>query len=87
MHPAGNTALLRRRALVFYRSTDKILDNSYSKWSLIIVIIFFGVNLLGTLFMTKLYGKRIDYIDKDKNRWDQEYIEVEDKPSPWPYTK
>lgn len=67
-------------------SKNDILHNFYSKWSLIIVIIFFGVNLLGTLLMTKLHDDRCHYIDENKIRWDKEYTQAAAEPSPWPYT-
>lgn len=69
-----------------YGGVQGITDNQWAKWSIIVVIIFLGLNLIATLRMAHLYGKRCDYANIDKNRWENEFNAEAEAPSPWPYT-
>jgi hypothetical protein len=69
-----------------YGSTEKILSNQYAKWSLITVIVFLGLNLLGTYWMAHLSRWRCRYADENRERWNREFNEASKKGSDWPYT-
>lgn len=64
-----------------------ILDNQCAKGSMVLSIGLLGLNLLGTGLMTWFYGRRISYINKNKDQWEKEYIESEKKKSSWPYNR
>lgn len=68
-------------------STDVILTNRYSKWSMAAAIGFLGINLAITGWITMQYNSRRRYADDDKNRWAREYEAAGKlKASSWPYT-
>jgi hypothetical protein len=69
-----------------YGNTEVILDNIWSKWSLIVAVTFLGLNLVGTGWMTFLYNKHRRYADENKIRWKNLYEEADNKTTPWPYT-
>lgn len=69
-------------------STQVILNNKWSKWSLMTAVGFLGINLLGTGWMTFLYNSRRRYADEDHRRWEKEYQKAGGAVTslPWPYT-
>jgi hypothetical protein len=70
-----------------YGNAKAILQNTFAKISVAIVIFFLVLNLLCTWIMTRAYSKRCDYADKNKKRWSEEFEREIDLPSDWPYTK
>ena len=69
---------------VVHKETTKILGNCWSKWSIILVVAFLGINLAATYTMTVLHKRRLDHAEEDLNRWSQEFQEVKKY---WPYTE
>ena len=67
-------------------ATKKILDNCWSKWSLTIVLVFLGINLLATRCMVRLHYKQHLYAGENPNQWQREYEQSKGKRY-WPYTK
>lgn len=65
---------------------ESVLRDPWALWSVILVIVFLGLNLLLTAVMGELHRKRIRYIDSDKNRWESEFESAAGDASPWPYT-
>ena len=68
-----------------YGSADKILSNKLAVLSMIIIILFLGINLLCIGWVTKLYEDRCYYANDNKDRWKEEYDNRENLPA-WPYT-
>ena len=64
-----------------------ILTNKFSKWSIIVVFIFLGYNLVVTRIMVNLFDNRYRFGAEDQERWDKEYKQAQTKLDPWPYTK
>lgn len=69
-----------------YGNADDILENTWARVSIAVVVVFLGINLICTGWMTRLYKLQCKYSDEDKLRWAQEYKVAEPGPSPWPYT-
>lgn len=70
-----------------YGSQQAILANALSKWSLTITLVFLGLNVTATWWMTLLYRRRINFSQADKDRWERQYTQVANRQDPWPYTK
>jgi hypothetical protein len=70
-----------------HRTTDAILNNSFAKWSLVIVFVFLGANLIGTRWMIRMHYDQFIYAEKDAERWKKEFEESRGKRCFWPYTK
>lgn len=68
-------------------TADKILENDASKWSLILIMSFLGLNLLATKWMAWLLVRRFRYGEKNAERWKCEYNKTKGKVDPWPYTR
>ena len=66
------------------RSAEAILANCWSKWSIIIVMLFLALNLVTTYIMTLMHGKRLDYAEDNPEKWNSEFNR---RPKYWPYTK
>ena len=69
-----------------HSGANAILGNRWAKWSLAVVIVFLGLNLLCIWLMTALYRRRCSYADEDKARWAGEFEDASAAGSPWPYT-
>ena len=69
-----------------FGSANAILTNNWAKTSMTIVVTFIALNLFLTLWMTRLYRQRVEYANKDKDRWNSEFEDGESMPSAWPYT-
>ena len=66
---------------------NEIINNGCAKWSMIVVFVFLGLNLLGTRIMVgKLYN-RAEYAEKDTKRWEDEHQACRSNPKYFPYTK
>jgi hypothetical protein len=66
-------------------STGKILSNSYSKTSIIVILALLGANLISSWLMTVLHYKRYMYAEDNNEQWRDEYMRSE-KIAHWPYT-
>ena len=67
-------------------NTTNILHNWAAKSSMAVAVGFLALHLLLTGWMTWRYGKRLDYADANKARWEKEFETSAKEPSPWPYT-
>jgi hypothetical protein len=65
--------------------TSKVISNWGAKWSMAIVFIFLGVDLLITRLLIRQHYKQYLYAEENEKRWDDEYIEGREKRY-WPYT-
>ncbi|MFH1956986.1 MAG: hypothetical protein ABIJ15_00740 [bacterium] len=68
-------------------NAQKILNNCCSKWSLVVVFLFLGVNLLATKWMIHKHYKQFLYAEENSERWEKEFRENKGKRTFWPYTK
>jgi hypothetical protein len=71
---------------IVFGSARALLENGFAKWSVGVIVVFLGANLLLTALMAKLYGDRCDYADADKERWQSEFAIAARKGNSWPYT-
>ncbi|MBN2438511.1 MAG: hypothetical protein JXL20_07905 [Deltaproteobacteria bacterium] len=68
-------------------TAQEILGNWFSKWSMVFVFLFIGVNLLATRWMICMHYRQFLYAEEDPARWAKEFQESRGKRSFWPYTK
>ena len=69
-----------------FGSVQKILSNRWSKFSLGLIIITLGLNLFSAWCIGELHQHRIDYAQKDSDRWDKECAAALSRKGPWPFT-
>jgi hypothetical protein len=67
-------------------STGNILSNNAAKWSIGIVLLFLGANLLGSFLMSKLHYDQFLYAEQNPRKWEAEW-EAGKSLRYWPYTK
>jgi len=65
----------------------EILSNPHARCSMAVAVGYLGVHLLAVGLMALLYKFRAKYADHDKTRWERQFEENRDAPSPWPYTQ
>ncbi len=70
-----------------HSNANAILANCYSKWSLVVILSFLGLNLLCTQLMIRMHYQQYLYAEKDSKRWQKEFEETRGKRAYWPYTK
>ncbi len=70
-----------------FGSQDKILDSTFAKISLGLIVLYLALNLLLTRFIVWLLRRRFAYAEDDHVRWEAEYHEAIGKNDPWPSTK
>lgn len=75
---AANWAIYGGRAV--------ILSNPFSKWSIVVAVLYLGFNLAGVWWMTRQFDKRKIYADEDVGRWKREYADSIGVTTHWPYT-
>ena len=69
-----------------FGSLQKILNNSWAKWSLALVIATLALSLLGAYIMGHLHQRQIEYAAEDPARWEEDCKRSFGKVDPWPYT-
>ena len=69
-----------------FGTVDKILKNQWSQWSIGLVILGLLVNVAGAKWMGELHRRRIEYAEKDAERWEREFNETKGKIDPWPFS-
>ena len=69
-----------------FGSLDRILENTLSKWSILTILLSFGISLAGFLVLAELHRYRIIYVEQDPDRWKREHAESIGKSVAWPYT-
>ena len=75
---AGNWAV--------HKTTEALLANLWAKWSLVVIFVFLGSDLLGTRLMSKSLYARHEYAEADLDRWGRDYETAKGTPGAWPYT-
>lgn len=70
-----------------FGSVRNILNNFWSKWSLILVVASLAFNLGGAYVMSQWHRERIDYASDDLDRWEGECSEALKGHTAWPFTK
>lgn len=71
---------------VLFGSMNRILTNVWAKYSVFMVMVALGTNIIGSLALSETLRKRIDYGENDKDRWKKEFDESSQQSSPWPFT-
>ena len=70
-----------------YGTAQKLINNLWARWSIIIVFLFLVANLIITRWIGLRLKNRYDYAESDPENWKKEYEEKKDNPGAWPYTK
>lgn len=79
-----------------HTNASGILGNVFAKFSIIVAVVFLGLNILATGLISRLCNKRVEH-SEDCDRWDREFKETQDIPEgttgkrkkelkAWPYT-
>lgn len=69
-----------------HNNANAILNNIWSKLSILIILLFFGVNLIGSYIMGELLRICCSNAAKNPEKWKQEYEDPGIRPPNWPYT-
>lgn len=69
-----------------FGSVPQLLDSTWAKTSLSLVVLSLGLSLLGAKCMGELHRKRIDYAAEDLDRWETECSRALGRRDPWPFT-
>lgn len=67
-------------------SSGNIMGNNAAKWSIGIVLLFLGANLLGSFIMTKLHYYQFLYAEQYPMKWESEWKNSKSLRH-WPYTQ
>ena len=68
-------------------STDSILQNQAAKWSVVVVCLFLGFNLILTRLMTGLYAAQYRRSQANPDEWQREFDASRTKKATrWPYS-
>ena len=67
-------------------TASNILDNSFSKFSMLLIIVFLVLNIFANSWMIHLHHRRFIYAEENTNRWKVEFNQSKGKRY-WPYTK
>jgi hypothetical protein len=70
-----------------FGSVDKLLANSWSKFSVMVVIVGLGLNVVGVKLMSEQHKSRINYAEANLSRWRLQFEQNTGRVDPWPYTK
>jgi hypothetical protein len=71
---------------VVFGSINGILRSSYAQWSLVLVLLALGSNVVGAWILSESLRKRIGYGEGDPGRWSREYQSATGKDVAWPFT-
>lgn len=72
---------------VVFGSVNGILNNSWAKLSLLMVILALATNIVGAWILSEFLRKQGDYGEADHDRWDKEFEKFSTISCPWPYTE
>ena len=70
-----------------FGSLQKILNNSWAKSSLALVIVTLALSLLGANLMGRLHHRQVNLASKNPTQWEKEYESAFGHDAPWPSTK
>jgi hypothetical protein len=71
---------------VAFGSLNGILKNDWSKFSILLVLVGLGANVIGTLILCESHRRRAEYGDCDAKRWATEFDQFANTRNPWPFT-
>jgi hypothetical protein len=71
---------------LLFGSTNGILKNGWAKYSVFMVLVALGANIIGAFALSEVLKSRITYAEDDKARWKREFEEFGGKNCPWPFT-
>src|ERR1700731_1856774 len=71
---------------VVFGSVNGILHSAYAKWSLVLVLLALGSNVIGAWMLSESLRRQISHGEQDPNRWATEYADAVGKDVPWPFT-
>lgn len=80
-----SAAVIGANWAVFGGAVENLLSNPWAVWSVAVVVVSFGINLLGVRLMTEQLRGRMHYAEEDPTRWSKEFNETLGKKNPWPY--
>jgi cell division septation protein DedD len=69
-----------------FGSVNKILENSWAKWSMAAVILSLVLSLIASWLLGELVRGRIEYAEENPARWQKEFNASIGNSSPWPLT-
>jgi hypothetical protein len=70
-----------------FGSVQKLLSNTWSKVSLVLVILSFAVSVLGAKWMSELHLRQVDHAAENIQRWESECRAALGRRDPWPFTR
>jgi hypothetical protein len=72
-----------------YGKWSDILNHASAKWSILLAVASIGITLFTNWLMAQLHYNQFLYAEKDKGRWEKEYLEYKNRSedNPWPYTQ
>jgi hypothetical protein len=70
-----------------FGSVDKILHNHWAQWSLAVVILGLGVNLVGMKLLSDAHRKRMDWGEQHRSEWIKDFNDTKGDRKEWPFTK
>ena len=71
---------------VIFGSVNGILRSPYAKWSLVLVLLALGSNVIGAWLLSESLRKQIAHGEGDSAAWVTEYQDAAGKDVPWPFT-
>jgi hypothetical protein len=71
---------------VVFGSLNGILKNNWSKFSLLLVLVGLGANVVATLILCESHRIRAEYGDCDAKRWAAEFDQFANTRNSWPFT-
>ncbi len=69
-----------------FSSLNGVLQNSWAKWSLFMVIGALASNIVGAWFLSEFLKQRVAYGENDSSRWEREYQTARHSAGSWPFT-
>jgi hypothetical protein len=69
-----------------FGSVNGILHSRWAEWSLLMVLLALGSNVIGAWTLSELLRKRVRYGESHGEKWAKEYKESTGKPVAWPFT-
>jgi hypothetical protein len=71
---------------VVFGSVNGVLNNAWAKWSLLMVMIALGSNVVAALMLSESLRKQMDYGESHRDKWAQEFKDAIGKEVAWPFT-
>jgi hypothetical protein len=72
---------------VVFGSVDKILVNNFAKWSLFMVLLTLGCNVVGAWILSESIRNRFEWAEGHSDQWDKAFKDAVGERVPFPFTK